>query len=81
MISVNRHTQQHLQEISSLFLKPDTHKENIEAEFLQYCISEWDPKLSPTNLLFTQRCTNENNCASYKWVHLFHQATGVRYDC
>lgn len=59
MISVNRHTQLHLQEISSLLLKHDAHKENIEADFLLYCITERDLKLSYTNLLFTQRCINE----------------------
>lgn len=59
MISVNRHTQLHLQEINSLLLKRDAHKENIEADFLLYCISERDLKLSYTNLLFTRRCTNE----------------------
>lgn len=54
-----------------LTLKSDAHKENIEADFLLYRISERDLKLSHTNLLFTRRCPNEtmvphlNECIYY----------------
>lgn len=44
MISVNRHTQHYKEPITSSLLKPATHKENTEADFLLYCISERDLK-------------------------------------
>lgn len=64
-----------------LTLKSDALKENIEADFVLYCISERDLKLSHTNLLFTRRCPNETMVPHLKWVHLLHQATAIRYGC